>query len=167
MFNKKSDYALNKRAKDSIVYISVTGPIQLNRQDFPSEAEFLKWKRWSDGDYHDTQKAGRSFYDNCIPLDDRLDVVGAVLSVEDALFLALEEAEAQAKRARWCAELVAQIRSRLTEKQFRRVWMYYVEKLSEREIAALEGVGQQRVSKSLVASKKILEEIAAQLNRRR
>ena len=167
MFNKKSDYALNKRAKDSIVYISVTGPIQLNPQDFPSKAEFLKWKRWSDGDYHDTQKAGRSFYDNCIPLDDRLDVVGAVLSVEDALFLALEEAEAQAKRARWCAELVAQIRSRLTEKQFRRVWMYYVEKLSEREIAALEGVGQQRVSKSLVASKKILEEIAAQLNRRR
>ena len=167
MFNKKSDYALNKRAKDSIVYISVTGPIQLNPQDFPSKAEFLKWKRWSDGDYHDTQKAGRSFYDNCIPLDDRLDVVGAVLSVEDALFLALEEAEAQAKRARWCAELVAQIKSRLTEKQFRRVWLYYVEKLSEREIAALEGVGQQRVSKSLVASKKILEEIAAQLNRRR
>lgn len=166
MFDKKSDYALNKRAKDSIVYISVTGPIQLNPQDFPSKAEFLKWKRWSDGDYHDTQKAGRSFYDNCIPLDDRLDVVGAVLSVEDALFLTLEEAEAQAKRARWCAELVAQIRSRLTEKQFRRVWQYYVEKLSEREIAALEGVGQQRISKSLVASKKILKEITAQLNRR-
>ena len=58
MFDKKSDYALNKRAKDSIVYISVTGTVQLNREDFPSEAEFLKWKCWSDRDYRATEKAG-------------------------------------------------------------------------------------------------------------
>ena len=166
MFDKKSDYALNKRDKDSILYISVTGPVRLTRADFPGEAEFLRWKRWSDGDYLAIEKAGRSFYDNSIPLDDRLDVVGAVLSVEDVLILTLEETEAKAKRARWCAELVEQIKRRLTKKQFRRVWLYHVEKLNEREIAALEGVGQQRISKSLIASKKILEEIAAQLNRR-
>lgn len=166
MFDKKSDYALNKRDKDCLVYISATGPIRLTRADFSSEAEFLRWKSWSDGDYCATEKAGRTFHDNCIPLDDQLDVIGAVLSIEDAMFLPLEEAEAQAKRAQWRAALMEQIRSRLTEKQFRRVWLYYVEKLSEREIAALEGVGQQRISKSLIASKKVFEKIAAQLNHR-
>lgn len=166
MFDKKSDYALNKRDKDSILYISVTGPVRLTRADFPSEAEFLRWKCWSDGDYCAIEKAGRSFYDNSIPLDDQLDGVGAVLSVEDVLILSLEEMEAEAKRAQRCTELLEQIKRRLTEKQFRRLWLYHVEKLSEREIAALEGVGQQRISKSLIASKKILEKIAVQLNRR-
>lgn len=42
MFDNRSDYAQNKRDKDSIVYISVTGPVRLTRADFPSEAEFLK-----------------------------------------------------------------------------------------------------------------------------
>ena len=59
MFDNRSAYAQNKRDKDSIVYISVTGPVRLTRADFPSEAEFLKWKRWSDGDYHAAEKAGR------------------------------------------------------------------------------------------------------------
>ena len=155
MFDKKSDYALNKRAKDSIVYISVTGPIQLNREDFPSEAEFLKWKCWSDGDYRATEKAGRSFYDNCIPLDDRLDVVGAVLSVEDALFLALEEAEAQAKCARRRAEVMVQIRGLLTEKQFRRVWMLHVEGMTVTEIAKAENVSKATISKSISSAEKL------------
>ena len=92
MFDKKSDYAQNKRDKDTIVYMGVTGPVLLTRADFPSEAEFQKWKSWSDGDYHETEKAGRGYYDNSIPLDEKLDFIGAVLSLEEALFRALEEA---------------------------------------------------------------------------
>lgn len=166
MFDKKSDYALNRRSKDSIIYIGTIGLIRLTREDFHSEEEFLKWKRWSDGDYRDTEKAGRDFYDNGIPLDERLDVIGAVLSVEDALFLALEEAEAEAKRIQKRTELMEQIRSLLTKTQFRRLWLYYVEQLNEREIAVIEGVGQQRVSKSLTASKKILEDLALKYENR-
>ena len=37
MFNKKSEYAQNKREKDSIIYISVNGRIRLTRADFSSE----------------------------------------------------------------------------------------------------------------------------------
>lgn len=44
MFNKKSEYAQNKREKDSIIYISVNGRIQLTRADFASEEEFLRWE---------------------------------------------------------------------------------------------------------------------------
>lgn len=159
MFNKKSDYALNKRDEDTIVYISVTGVVRLSRADFPNEAEFLKWKHWSDGDYRATETAGRSFYDNCIPLDDQLTLVGAVLSVEDALFLKLEEAEAQAKRAQRCAELMAQIRSRLTEKQFRRLWLLHVDGMSVTGIAIAENVSKASVSKSISTAQKIIRAI--------
>ena len=34
MFDKKSDYALNKQDQDSIIYISVSGRIRLTRADF-------------------------------------------------------------------------------------------------------------------------------------
>ena len=46
MFNKKSDYALNKREKEAIVYVSVTGTIYLSHKDFNNEEEFLKWKSY-------------------------------------------------------------------------------------------------------------------------
>lgn len=52
MFNKKSEYAQNKREKDSIIYISVNGRIRLTRADFSNEEEFLRWKQWSDEDYY-------------------------------------------------------------------------------------------------------------------
>ena len=58
MFDTKSDYAKNKREKDAIVYISVTGPVLLTRAAFASEDEFIKWKDWSDGDYHAIEKMG-------------------------------------------------------------------------------------------------------------
>ena len=50
MFDKKSEYALNKYDQDSIIYISVSGRIRLTRADFASEEEFLRWKQWSDED---------------------------------------------------------------------------------------------------------------------
>ena len=69
MFDTKSDFALNKLDRDAIVCRSVTGVhIRLTREDFASEEEFLRWKVWSDGDYYDTEKDGRGFYDYGLPL---------------------------------------------------------------------------------------------------
>lgn len=157
MFNKKSDYALNKRDKDSIIYISVTGPVRLTRADFPSEAEFLKWKRWSDGDYHATEKAGRGESDNCLPLVvEFLDCIASAPSVEDKLIQRLTDAEAEAERARRCAELMAAIRSRLTEKQFRRLWMLHVDGMTVTGIAISESVSKASISKSIGSAEKII-----------
>lgn len=153
MFDKKSDYALNKREKNAIVYKSSTGPILLTRADFANEEEFRQWKEWSDGDYRDTEQAGRGFYDNATLFSEKLETLGAVLSTEDEFFSRVEETE-----HRWLsAALISQLMNRLTEKQYRRLWLYYVKNLSEREIAAIEHVGQQRVSKSILASRKIIE----------
>ncbi len=151
MFDKKSDYALNKRAKNAIVYISAAGiPVLLTRADFSSDEEFLLWKAWSDGDYQDTERSGRSFYDNCIPLDERLDCIGAVPSIEDELFNQLADTE----RVRARMELMREIRLLLTRKQFRRLWMLHVEGMTVDAIAEAEHIQHQSVSESIVAAKR-------------
>ena len=153
MFDKKSDYAQNKRKKDAIVYTSATEHILLTRADFSSEEEFQKWKDWSDGDYRANEQAGRGFYDNTISLNGKSEAIGAMLSVEDELFSELEETE----HRQLSAVLITQLMNRLTETQYRRFWLYYVENLSERDIAAIEHVGQQRISKSILNGKKIIK----------
>lgn len=157
MFDKKSDYAQNKREKDAIVYISVTGPVQLTRAAFASEDEFIKWKDWSDGDYYAAEKMGRAYYDNNLPLvDEFLDLIVSDPSMEDELFRRLAEIEAETERARTCAVMMVQIRSCLTQKQFRRLWMLCVEGLSVEAIAVAEGVTHQNISKSIIKARKKL-----------
>ena len=153
MFDKKSDYALNKHEKNAIVYKSSTGPIFLTRADFADEDEFQQWKDLSDGDYQASEQAGRGFYDNAATFNTDQESFGAVQSVEDAFFNSLEEAE-----HRWLSDaLISLLMNRLTEKQYRRLWLHYVKNLSECEIAAIEHVGHQRVSKSILAGKRIIE----------
>ncbi|MDE7245447.1 MAG: sigma-70 family RNA polymerase sigma factor [Oscillospiraceae bacterium] len=152
MFDPKSDYSLNKKDPDAIVYPSATGVhIRLTRKDFASEEEFRFWKDFSDGDYKDTERAGRNYYDNCIPLNEALDSIG--LSIEDVLLAPLLKAEQKEQRA----VLLQQVKDALTETQYRRFWMYYVEKMNETEIALAEHVGQPRICRSLCRSREILK----------
>ena len=162
MFDKKSEYALNKYDQDSIIYISVSGRIRLTRADFSSEEEFLKWKAWSDADYHQTEKEGRSFNDNRVALDDYRDVVGAVQSAEDEFFSELLKADVQAEEKALREKRLAALKAILNAKQYRRIWLYYAERKSVTEIARLEGVTKTSVSLSLTrASKKISKKFAA------
>lgn len=154
MFDKKSDYALNKLDPDAIVYKSASGiHIRLTRADFASEEVFLRWKDWSDQDYHTEEKADRLFCERCSALIDAIDSTG--LSAEDTLMAPLLEAEKSIHRA----DLISQIKLNLTEKQYRRLCLYYLDGLTESEIAALEGVGQRRISTSLVSGKNVLKKI--------
>ena len=164
MFDKKSEYALNKYDQDSIIYISVSGRIRLTRADFSSEEEFLKWKAWSDADYHQTEKEGRSFNDNRVALDDYLDVVGAVQSAEDEFFSELLKADVQAEEKALREKRLAALKAILNAKQYRRVWLYLAEKKSITEIARLEGVTKASISLSLDgAMKKISKKFAKAL----
>ena len=154
MFDKKSDYALNKLDPDAIVYKSASGVhIRLTREDFASEEEFLRWKDWSDQDYRAEEKADRPFFERCFALIDAIDSTG--LSAEDALMAPLLEAE----QSIHCADLISQIKRNLTEKQYRRLCLYYLDGLTESKIAALEGVGQRRISTSLASGKNALKKI--------
>ena len=155
MFDTKSDFALNKFDRDAIVCRSVTGVhIRLTRADFASEEEFLRWKVWSDGDYYDTEKDGRDFYDNGIPLDPRVDKLGAVPSIEAGILAALDAAEASAEQAQRTAVLMEQIKACLTETQYRRLWMFHARKMNVTAIARAEGISKASASRSISAALK-------------
>lgn len=153
MFDKKSDYALNKQDRDAIVCKSVMGvAIRLTYADFSSEEEFQWWKAWSDQDYYNTEKTGRSYYDYTLPLEEQF--------VQGLLFLdELSDTSCTAEQNPTRTALALRIRNNLTEKQFRRLCLYYLEGRSELEIAKLEGVGQRRISTSLTLGRKKLVKI--------
>ena len=151
MLDTHSDYALNKADKNAVVCPSVTGEhIRLTREDFSSEEEFLYWKGWSDANYHKIENDGQ--YDSrCLSLDTQRDM--PVPSAEDAVlapYIAAEKAEKQRR-------LIELFKTRLTAKQYRRMCLYYLEGMTEAEIAALEGVGQRRISTSVTTGTKIVE----------
>ena len=69
MFNRKTDYSLNKLDSDTIVYIDAEKTIvRLTREDFSILEEFLKWKAWSDANYHITEKANHLYADHTLSL---------------------------------------------------------------------------------------------------
>ena len=151
MFDKHCDYALNRLDKGAIVCQSVTGDlIRLTPDQFSSEEEFERWKTWSDDDYHKIQLAGRDD-DDCLSFSELLDAV--VPSAEDVFFAPLLEKEQREK----AASLLARVRNSLTERQYRRLSLYYLRGKTETEIAAMEGVAQQRISKSICAGKNTVE----------
>lgn len=149
MFNTRTDFALNKFDKTAIVCQSVSGPnIRLTREDFASEEEFIYWKNWSDSDYKEIDRTGRED-DACLSLEDQRSL--QVPSAEDVVFAPYIEAEQRERRRR----MLKQIRTNLTAKQYRRLYLYYVE--GKTEVAILEGVGRRRISTSITSGTKIVE----------
>ena len=50
--------------------------------------------------------------------------------------------------------MVSQIRDKLTETQFRRLWMYHVGGMTVDEIGRIEGIRHQNISKSIGSAMK-------------
>lgn len=153
MFDRRSDYALNKQDPEAIVCKSVTDiHIRLTRCDFSSPEEFERWKRWSDEDYHDTEKADHVYSNHTVSADKLVEVSITVISPEDELMEVFDLRERE--------ELYRQLRdgleTRLTPAQRRRLWMY-LEGTTENRIAEIEDVCQQSISDSLRAAIKKLK----------
>ena len=156
MFNKKSSYALNKKAPDAIVYMDVNEVIiRLTREDFASEEEFLKWKSWSDGNYHteDNQDVVEGKHNTSID-----GLSEAAFSIP-AIDVVMDHQHEKSERRRMASVMVSQIRDKLTETQFRRVWMYFVDGMTVDEIGTAEGVSHQNISKSIGSAMKKIKKI--------
>ena len=133
MFHKKSDFAENRRNPNRIVYQTVNGPIHLTRQDFDSEAEFQRWKEWSDQNYHEMEQENR--------FSDRHARAEGVS--EQALQIqSFQLAYQYGKRT-------------LTKTQQRRLALY-ARGMKVGELAKAEGVPHQDISKSIAAAKRKL-----------
>ena len=57
MFDRMSEYALNKKDKEAIIYLDAFGNItRLTVEDFSGAEEFQKWKEWLDMKNHLDEK---------------------------------------------------------------------------------------------------------------
>lgn len=141
MYDRKSDYAYNKKNNSAIVYKGVNGIQVLTERDFENEKEFKKWKKWSDCDYRVREKEGRKFYD-------------CVLLCEEEGRLDLEEDEHEMQERKVLIKKAMMIKKRLTPTQYRRLWLYAVRQMTILEIAQLEGISFQNVAKSISSAKR-------------
>ncbi len=152
MFDNASDYALNKKDKEGIMYKGCDGHVQrITKDDFSSEEEFLFWKTWSDKDYHTTDNAD-SYYLRHIVGMDALDGKISIASPEDTMIEEIERKE-QIDVAK---EMVKTFMTIITEVQFRRIWCHLALGLKVRTIAAQEGVAHPNIVKSIISAKKII-----------
>ena len=154
MFNRKTDYARNKKDGSAIVYCDAEGRIiRLTRKDFSSLEVFLKWKAWSDASYHIIEKADHLYADKTCSLESLPEASAAVSSTEDVLSMQLDLQE----RTIIYGLVSKAMDACLTESQRRRFWLYYVDGLTETEIALAENVQQQNISKSIRVARKKLQ----------
>lgn len=150
-FNRISIYALNKKDPDAIVYPTADGKlIRVTREDFPSEADFLAFKAWSDENFHEEENLDHREANHSLSMDDLSEAAIAVPAVDAVIVHQLQRAE----QCRMNSDMVVKLKDKLTDKQFRRLWLYSVEGKTESEIAYIEGVDQQRISKSILAANK-------------
>lgn len=153
MFDPKSDYALNKKDPDAIVYTDAAGTLtRLTLADFSGPEEFQRWKVWSDENYHQIENAGIAFSKRTLSLHGLSEKAAAVQSPEDTLMETLEQQERREMRRL----LMEGLDNCLTQTQRRRLWLYCVNTLTVRQIAEAEGVQHPSIVECLTAAKKKL-----------
>ena len=151
MFKKDSLYSINKKNPDAVVYKFANGEQSLvTRADFATEEEFLAFKKWSDEDLH---------------IEDKRDVLAGIrqVSIEDiseaaiaipAVDVAMERQHQRIEQRKKASDMVVQLKDKLTETQFRRLWMYEVEGKTLAQIAEHDGVAILSVYESIESAKK-------------
>ena len=156
MFDRSSDYALNKKDPEAIVCKSVTDiHIRLTRLDFASQEEFEKWKRWSDEDYLEIERQDHIYHNHTLTASVLAEIVLAALSPEEKVM----DEQARMEREQLYQVVRSALETQLTPAQSRRLWLYAVDGLTEAEIASKEQIRQQSVSKRINAAKKILRKV--------
>ena len=106
--------------------------------------------------YHAIEKADHRHSNRTISLEGLAELSFAVLSAETEVMDQYDQEE----RARLCRLLTEGLDACLTAPQRRRLWLYCVEGLTIKEIAAQEKVKHQNISKSVEGL--TIKEIAAQ-----
>ena len=151
MPDRKSIFSLNKNDPEAIVYTDAHKRIiRLTREDFDTEADFLKWKAWSDENYHEEEKADHVQENHTAPLFSLSEGAAATEGPEVVIERRFEKQD----KDRYTDETVIRVKGQLTEKQFRRLWMRYVEGLDVEEIARKEGKVHSSISESISEAKK-------------
>ena len=151
MYKKNSIYSINKKHEDAIIYPFADGKeARITREDFPSEEAFLAFKAWSDEDYRKTENYEDNTAKKTVSIDDISETAIAVPGAD--VIVARQEEKVEKRRKE--KELIAKLKDKLTETQFRRLWMYEGEGKTLAQIAEHEGVAILSVYESIESAKK-------------
>ena len=151
MQDRKSIYTLNKKDPEAIVYTDADKHIiRLTREDFDTEADFLKWKAWSDADYHAEENGDHVQKNHTISMS----AVAEKAGTADGPEVIIEQRFERQTRDHYTADTVIRVKGQLTEKQFRRLWLRYVDGLDIDTIARSEGKVHSSISESISRAKK-------------
>ena len=140
---KENRNATNRSYDDQqkgIVYSGVRDTVVLSPEDFESEEEFNKWKEWIEANSLKNSRIGHT------ALWETMDYIPQEEPQETYMEFRPDE-----------VLLLAQTYT--SEKQYRRLWMYAVEKMTLREISQIEGVSIQGVRKSIVGARKRIQKV--------
>ena len=159
MFKKDSLYSINKKNPDAVVYKFANGEQSLvTRADFATEEEFLAFKAWSDEDFHTEDKRDVLAGIRQISIDD---ISEAAISVP-AIDVVMERQHQRTVQRRKASDMVVQLKDKLTDTQFRRLWMYHVDGMTIDEIGEIEGISHQNVSKSIIAAERKIKNFSSE-----
>lgn len=156
MIKTNSIYTLNKKDPNAIVYPTADGKlIRVTCEDFPSEEAFLALKAWSDENFHEEEKLDHREANHVLPIDDLSEAALAVPAVDEEIELEMQIVENRRK----ASDMLVKLKDKLTETQFRRLWMHRVERKTLEEIAAIENVAFQSVHESIESANKKISKI--------
>ena len=151
MIKTNSIYTLNKKDPNAIVYPTADGKlVRVTRDDFSSEEAFLAFKAWSDENFHEEEKLDHREANHILPLDELSEAAFAVPA--DDVIADIKQEQAESRRV--ASDMVVKLKDKLTETQFRRLWMYEVENKTMEEIAAIEGISVPAVFYSIESAHK-------------
>ena len=146
MFNSQTIYVLNRFDDRSIAYDDAFGKIALiTASDFSSEKEFRKWKNWDRMKKTHEQRKDNVHRNHTFSMTDKENEIGITPSTESVIIAN----EIRAEAINEAANSMKVIKSILTEKQFRRVLLYYAYQYTVEQIAEMEGTTHQAVSDSI------------------
>lgn len=153
MFDRRSEYSLNKKDKEAIVYTDAYGRvIRLTADDFGSTKEFRKWKNWTQMSSHSVEKKNHRYADHTLSFERMTFSLMDHPSVEEDYLIKMQSGE----RERLHDLLMDGIMSCLTEVQRRRFLRYYADGLTFRQIAAEENTSHMAIYDSIVSSREKL-----------
>lgn len=141
----EDDYTRNKADPDAIVSLDADRNLsRMTAAQFESLEAFVHWKQVSDENYHESHRGDWRYRDHTVSLG----------RYESTLSTERDEQES-AERERLHAfylEVDRILRKLLTNKEYRRLKMFYERDLNEEAIARLEGTSQPAISLSLTSA---------------
>ena len=150
MFDTNTQYALNKRNANAIVYVDAFGEKTEISPEALGEDEFARWKALMDAELHEEEKEDHIYHDHTISFGD---LSPAGYTVPDHATVMME-AEERREREEIKEQLGVAFFTCLSDIQQARMWLYAVEGFNTCQIASMEQVSQKNVYISIMKARK-------------